>query len=662
MMDMQSFARKPSRPQPALIPRKLSSVAQSSGLPHYIKPIPTRLGNDETTFLEKKGALAIPPEPLRNALLKSYAEFVHPYMPLLNLHEIVEIIDQNSGTESISLLLFQATMFSGVATVEMRFLRAAGYSSRKDARRQFFQKVRLLYDFDYELDRIALIQALLLMTYWYETPDDQKDSHHWMGIAVSLAYTIGLNHNPEKSTSLDGDRQKLWKRIWWCTYMRDRLIALGMRRPTKIKPADFDVPMLSLDDFEIETLPESKFSCIPIDCKVMRDTDTQRRLAILTIESAKLCIVMSHVLSVQYSVLHNNHGLLGEEGTTRTTMMLVQKRGDAEYNEVEDCDRELQQWRDDLADEAQYIVPTKHELNAGDESLVLNRSLLHMIYYATLSALHRPQVLPSTAVPQRTTSTEIIDISRKTVRLAAAEITNIALNLYELKLVPCLPTTGITVLLPAIVIHLLDIKANDEATRRASLKGFCECMQVMTQLRDIYAAADFSTAFLEAAVRKAEITLPYHLGEMKDPQNVITSSQGLVDLGRRMHLVGSAIPLGALTPPPEDPQFPVFDEHLTDAEIRSRLHTYLASTPPESEYYHSGESTDMNEGFDMEPEIEPDFDSLIDLDAGGEAWACEDSSHEAMGGGDDLTLVMDLVNDIEDVAVPANAAIPVATA
>ena len=28
--------------------------------------------------------------------------------------------------------------------------------------------------------------------------------------------------------------------------MRDRLIALGMRRPTRIKDEDFDVPMLAL--------------------------------------------------------------------------------------------------------------------------------------------------------------------------------------------------------------------------------------------------------------------------------------------------------------------------------------------------------------------------------------------------------------------------------
>lgn len=612
------------------VPPLPSPVTPSHDLPPYIKCLPSKLGQDEIAFLEKKGALSIPPVELRDALLKSYAEFVHPYMPLLNLHEFVEIIDHNGGLQTISLLLFNAVMFAGVAMVDMRHLEAAGYSSRRDVRREFFQRTRILYDFDCEQDRVSIIQSLLLMTYWYETPDDQKDSHHWMGIAVSLAHTIGLNRNPENSTSLDETRQRLWRRIWWSTYMRDRLIALGMRRPSRIKDTDFEVPMLTLEDFDIETLPEGS-SCISSDCKVMRDTETQRQLAVMCIEKAKLCIAMSHVLSVQYCVLHNNHGVLSEEGTTRTTMMLVQKKIEPGHDEVEECDRELQEWRDALADEAQYTLPTWHDIDQGNASLILHRSLLHMVYYATLSALHRPQVLPSTAVPQRNPSSETVDVSRKTVRLAAAEITNIASTLHTLDLVSKLPTTGVTVLLPAIIIHLLDIKANDEATRRASLKGFCECMQVMAKLRDIYAAADYSTAFLEAAIRKAEITLPQKADEVKDSRNVITSSQGLVDAGRRLHLFESTPASGALTPPPDEKkQQSHLAEQLADDELTARLSTYLASTPPDSDEYYGSESADMNEGMEMEPEFEPDFDSLIDLDGAGEAWSMEDDAYAAV--------------------------------
>lgn len=568
-------------------------------LPAYIKPLPDRIGNDEITYLQNKGALTIPNTELRNQLIRCYAEVIHPYMPLLDLHDFVATIDCNDGSKQIGLLLFQSVMFAGVAAVDMRFLENAGYSSRRDARRDFFNKTRLLYDFDLEADRIPLIQSLLIMTYWYETPDDQKDSHHWMGIAVSLAQTIGLHRNPERSTIMDPTRQKLWKRIWWSTYMRDRLIALGMRRPTRIKTGDFDVPMLTVDDFQISALPDAP-SCVPPECNLFRDVEKQRQLAVLCIEKTKLCICISSVLSVQYSVLQNNQAAQNAENTTRTTMSLLPNKSEPGTTEVQACDKALQDWKEALPQEAQYVVPMWNDVECGDGYMVLNRSLLHMIYYSTLSALHRPQVLPSSGMPPRDAKVEVIDRSRKAVRLAASEITSIANTLYNLDLVRLLPTTGITVLLPAVIIHLLDIKAPDDNTRRTSLQGFCQCMQTMARLRDIYAAADYSTAFLEAAIRKAEITLPQKPNEVKEPRNVITSTQGLMDAGRRMKLTNPPPPSsvrGHLTPPPEErlampnpAQARQQSNPLTDDDIARRLNSYLASTPPESDHHGSGMS------------------------------------------------------------------------
>jgi hypothetical protein len=256
---------------------------------------------------------------------------------------------------------------------------------------------------------------------------------------------------------------------------------------------------------------------------------------------------------------------------------------------------------------------------------MLNRALLFMIYYATLSALHRPQVLPSNAAQSRAVHADMLNHSRKTVRMAATEITRIAHMIYSSDLTRYLPTTGITVLIPAIIIHLLDIKAPDEATRHASLQGFCQCMQVLGKLRDIYAAADYSTAFLEAAIRKADISFPpsclpsggnhNHGGDNENlKQSPITSTQGLVDAGRRIGLLGVASPpprlhSGALTPPPDDSgsassfrlqRFPSTSSsstfssqnhhhsHLndsspwviTDAAFAHTLKTFLASTPP----------------------------------------------------------------------------------
>jgi hypothetical protein len=443
------------------------------------------------------------------------------------------------------------------------------------------------------------VQALLLLTYYYETPDDQKDTWHWMGVATSVAHTIGLHRNPDK-TNMDSKRSKMWKRIWWSTYMRDRLIALGMRRPTRIKSEDFDVPMLTLDDFEIALLPDS-ISCLPSDCRIVRDVDMQRQLAIMCIEKAKLCLCVSHVLSKQYCVLNNNQGPLND----RTTMMLLPKRLDPETSEVKTCDEELQRWVNELPEEAKYS-----EKSSGDDCLDLHRALLHMVFFTTLSALHRPQVLPSTQggtampAPKPNITSDVLEVSRRNVRRAASAITSIAQRLDSQDLVKYLPTTGVTVLLPAIIIHLLDIKAPEEETRKSSLRGFCQCMTVMGKLRDLYAAADYSTAFLEAAIRKAGIHIAPAMLTTIDANDLspmsklshVTSVEDLVNAGRRLDTTNANIVVRnmnrvTLTPPPDNgtTNLHVLEKrrtqsNVTDEEVARRLETFLASTPPDSDH------------------------------------------------------------------------------
>lgn len=419
--------------------------------------------------------------------------------------------------------------------------------------------------------------------------------------------------------------------------MRDRLIALGMRRPTRIKNEDFDVPMLTIDDFEFASL-SSQSSCIPPSCKIMQDTSMQKELAIMCIEKAKLCICISHVLSTQYSVLHNNHGVQSHEGTTRTTMMLVARKDDPEKCSVKACDEELKQWKASIAPEAKYKPSSLFDLTAGKGTVALHRSLLHMIYLATLSALHRPQVLPSTAAPSRKMASEVLDTSRRTVRFAANRLTAVAQNLNELDLIRCLPTSGITVLLPAIIIHLLDIKAPDETTRRASLQGFCQCMQILNKLRDIYAAADYSTAFLEAAIRKAEITLPPpKMGPPPRPTHV-------ANMSNMMKAARSSIGnVSRLTPPPElaasvnneqqtqsRQQVGQGEPQVSENDLAQHLNNFLASTPPGSEHTTDSQIDDTTAAAFNIPALDTDFDTLINLDAAGESFTFDDGTFPTM--------------------------------
>jgi hypothetical protein len=470
------------------------------------------------------------------------------------------------------------------------------------------------------------------MTYWYETPDDQKDTWHWMGVAISLAHTIGLHRNPENS-NMEPNKKKLWKRIWWSCFMRDRLVALGMRRPTRIKDEDYDVPMLTEDDFEIAPLSDS-ITIIPTDCTLIRDVDAQRELAHMCIAKAKLCLCISHVLGAQYSVLVRCQGMQGQEGSTRSSVMLFPKKLD-QTDEVERCDDELTQWVNELPACCQYT----NEMGVGNSAapVFVQRALLHMVYFTTLSALHRPQVLPSAAISQPEGSRELQDSSRKKVREASREITRVSQDLHARGLERYLPTTGVTVLLPAIIIHLLDIKSCNDDARQAAMDGFCQCMLVLEKLRDNYASADFATQFLEAAIRKADIDVMMRNSNhrMRHDNAKATEMQHRSRAARR-------------TTPPSD-------EHGIDIDLQSsgmvdigipvgrpdNLHNAISARTPDSENAVSGDQFGNSNMNGMEfPTMgnsltgDVDLNDFLTFDNGNELWnvPLEEGAHGESGG------------------------------
>lgn len=114
---------------------------------------------EDVFFLKKKGALSLPDNRLRNALLTSYVDYVYPYAPTIDLLPFLDIINHKEGGHGkVSLLLLRSILFAGVAFVDFHYLAAAGFKTRRQARKEFYKVCRLLHDFDYEKNRVTLIQ------------------------------------------------------------------------------------------------------------------------------------------------------------------------------------------------------------------------------------------------------------------------------------------------------------------------------------------------------------------------------------------------------------------------------------------------------------------------------------------------------------------------
>ncbi|KAL4801949.1 fungal-specific transcription factor domain-containing protein [Aspergillus unguis] len=464
--------------------------------PRFLKPLPSRVSAEDLEFLRFRGALAIPESGLRTELLRCYIKWVHSFLPVLNLQDFLRCIAENDPEGDISLLLFQAVMFVATAFVDLKHLQAAGYTTRKSARNAFYTRLRLLYSLDCEDDRIVIVQTLLLMTYWSDHMNSpQRDIWDWIGLCSINAHSIGLNRDPS-SSDMDIKTKRMRTRLWWCLFSRDRLIAMGLRRPTQVNEGSSNLPMLKLDDFDWEPFHPAAIELF--QCRQLEDISHQKRLATMFIEKTKLCQCIGRVLFAQYTPSQYQFGL-----TNRTTINLVPRH--ASESELARCSQRLESWLSALPRDAQFIPASTTNFNEGEDVLLLHGAMIRMLYHATVSALHRPWAYGSTK-DQTKARLELGDAARVKMQDAAIGITQIIQGLNQLNLTRYLPQSGVTVILPAAVAHLANSMSNDPTLRRNSISNFQRCIQVLQGLKEIYPAADMEVANIEAAVKAQSST------------------------------------------------------------------------------------------------------------------------------------------------------------
>ncbi|KKK19960.1 hypothetical protein ARAM_005258 [Aspergillus rambellii] len=459
--------------------------------PRFLKPLPDRVPPEDLEFLRFRGALSIPESGLRTELLRCYIKWVHSFLPLLDLQEFLRCIAENDPNGNISLLLFQAVMFVATAFIDFKHLQSAGYTTRKSARNAFYTRLRLLYSLDCEDDRIVIVQTLLLMTYWSDHMNSpQRDIWDWIGICSTHAHSIGLNRDPSFS-DMDKRTKQVRARLWWCLFSRDRLIAMGLRRPTQVNEGTSNLPMLRLEDFDFDPFHPAVIE--QFRCRQLEDSTHQKRLATMFIEKTKLCQCIGRVLFAQYTPSQYQFGM-----TNRTTINLVPRH--ASESELSRCSQLLESWLTALPKDVQFIPASRSNFSDGEDVLLLHGAMVRMLYHATISTLHRPWAF-GLAKDQTNSSLRLANIARNKIHEAAIGITHIIQGLNKLNLTRYLPQSGVTVILPAAVAHLANSMSNDPTLRERSINNFQQCIQVLQGLKDIYPAADMEVANIEAAVK-----------------------------------------------------------------------------------------------------------------------------------------------------------------
>lgn len=130
----------------------------------------TDLDNIEIDILHQRGAFLLPPRALCDELVDSFFRWVAPVVPVINKSRFMARYRDSKNPPS--LLLLQAVLLAGSRVCTNTQLMDAN-GSTTPAAMTFYKRAKALYDANYEDDRVTIVQALVLMGWYWEGPEGE---------------------------------------------------------------------------------------------------------------------------------------------------------------------------------------------------------------------------------------------------------------------------------------------------------------------------------------------------------------------------------------------------------------------------------------------------------------------------------------------------------
>lgn len=252
--------------------------------------------------------------------------------------------------------------------------------------------------------------------------------------------------------------------------MMDSQIALRLRYRPTIQRAGFSHNMLTEDDFDFAV--SNPDGTAPSPC-VLPSLEKQRDLANICIANARLCLSINEMLQFR----GKDDPPLYTSGTPSSSGSTISDESDHAAR-VSTCEMELAAWANSLPHSCHA---SSLEMNRFDDDpvVVVQRSLLHMVFYTAVAILHQVQPFPS---------------SKFCVKHAAHQITVIASELRRRNLHSRLSIVGVTATLVALIIHISELK--EQSSEAEESVDHCRlCVDVIADLRDVYWEADSVTTW-----------------------------------------------------------------------------------------------------------------------------------------------------------------------
>ncbi|KAF8855248.1 hypothetical protein BDZ45DRAFT_507450 [Acephala macrosclerotiorum] len=411
----------------------------------------TELDNVEIDILHQRGAFLLPPRSLCDELVEAYFKWVAPIVPVINRNRFMK--QYRDSKNPPSLLLLQAILLAGSRVCTNPQLMDAN-GSTTPAALTFYKRAKALYDANYEDDRVTIVQALVLMGWYWEGPEDvTKNVFYWSRVATIVAQGSGMHRSVEGSQLSQADK-RLWKRIWWTLFTRDRSVAVALGRPVHINTDDSDVEMVCEEDFIEDDSEDPEYPPDPLHVQFF-------------LQYVKLCEIMGLVLSQQYSV--------------------ASKARRQNAIDLTHSDMALADWLQNCPKEVYWEMPRHHFWSA----------LLHSNYYTTLCLLHRAHMPP--ASNSRTGYIEDgVYPSRNIAFQAAAMITSIIENLGAHDELRYCPAFIVYSLFSALIMHVYQMRSSVPSVVQQTQERIRICMSALKDVSRVWLVAKMVYTLFES--------------------------------------------------------------------------------------------------------------------------------------------------------------------
>ncbi|KAF4630029.1 hypothetical protein G7Y89_g8117 [Cudoniella acicularis] len=302
---------------------------------------------------------------VQHELVTLYFQYIHPMFPVVDEAYFTEIHRKYRGQEQfmsvLDFVIYQAILAAGFGHLSEAQLQRTPYRSVHEGQEAQFDLVKARYWSQPTSDPVTLTQVCLILSLWSPGASGVQNNSYWINMAFKHANAGELWKSQPATANGRPCRRRL---IWWCCIVRDRVLALGMRRPYRLHKAPFEEDLISQLDFGLEA--RSPSSTV--------DMQSKQTAILAFIWLCKLSEIMAAIAIFQQRTRFSRAWNGDSIGNSMS-----------ELDEVRIFDRDLSKWKEDFEGDASDVI-----LGHGNQDVPTPVSILRIVCNSLVAVLYQP--------------------------------------------------------------------------------------------------------------------------------------------------------------------------------------------------------------------------------------------------------------------------------